>query len=345
MHRSHIQTVFFFSLLIGVLLLAFFIFLPYLTTLSVAATFAVATFPLHRWLIRRLRGKETVAALLTIVITVLLVLTPLTLIGTQVAVESQNLYQRITENQTNIMEVVTNAVEGYLDRFAPQLSIDLDKAAEQGIGWLAAKIGPIFSETAQSFLHLFLGLIAFYYFLKDGRKFLSALIDLSPLADGDDVKILHRLSIAINSIIRGTLTIALLQGVLTGIGLTIFGVPSPTLWGSLAAMGALVPGIGTGMVILPAVLYLFLIGKTGGAVGMLIWGIVAVGLIDNFLGPILVGRGVRIHPLFILFSVIGGIGFFGPLGFLLGPLVLSLLFALLDIYRLLMADKKSPVTH
>ena len=77
-------------------------------------------------------------------------------------------------------------------------------------------------------------------------------------------------------------------------------------------------------------------GKTLAAIGLLIWAVIAVGLIDNFLGPILVGRGVKIHPLFILFAVIGGLGFFGPLGFLLGPLVLSLLYALVDIYRVLL---------
>ena len=146
---------------------------------------------------------------------------------------------------------------------------------------------------------------------------------------------------AINSIIRGTLIIAVIQGVMTGIGFAIFGVPSPTLWGSIAAIGALVPGVGTAIVFTPAILFLFFAGNTVPAIGLLVWGIVAVGLIDNFLGPVLVGRGIRIHPLFILFAVIGGIGFFGPMGFLLGPLVVSLLYGLFEIYRLFMIEKKS----
>lgn len=340
MHRTHIQTTFFFALLIGVMFLAFVIFLPYLTTLSIAATFAVVMYPLHKRITRAVRGYEGLSAFITIFITVLLILIPLSFIGTQVVIESQHLYQRIIENQVSLTATVTQLLENTVGRYAPQLSIDVSRYAGIGLGWIAGKIGPIFAGTASTLLHLFLGLISFYYFLRDGKKFLAAGVDLSPLSDGEDAKIIGRLEMAINSIIRGTLTIALIQGILTGIGLTIFGVPSPTLWGSMASVGALVPGVGTGIVFLPAVLFLFITGKTAAGIGLMIWGIVAVGLVDNFLGPILVGRGVRIHPLVVLFAVIGGIGFFGPVGFLLGPLALSLLYALLDIYRLLMLEKK-----
>lgn len=341
MHRAHIQTVFFFTLLFSVLALVFLIFLPYLTTLSVAASFAVVTYPLHKRITHLLRKRERIAALCTVLITVLILLIPLSFIGTQVVWEAQHLYQNIVENQESLTQNFMGFFEGTIKRFVPQLSLDLSQYAGQSLSWIAGKIGPLFAGTAQTFLHLFLGMIAYYYFLKDGRKFLTTLVAISPLRDGDDGKILSRLEMAINSIIRGTLTIALTQGVLTGVGLTIFGVPSPTLWGSMAAVGALVPGVGTAIVLGPAILFLFVTGKTFAALGLLIWAVIAVGLVDNFLGPILVGRGVKIHPLFILFAVIGGLGFFGPLGFLLGPLVLSLLYALVDIYRVLLERRSA----
>ena len=100
-------------------------------------------------------------------------------------------------------------------------------------------------------------------------------------------------------------------------------------WGVVAALAALIPGIGTALVLLPAIGYLFFTGSTGMAIGLLVWGFVAVGLIDNFLGPILVNRGVKIHPFLILLSIFGGPSFFGPIGFVLGPLIVALLFALL----------------
>jgi predicted PurR-regulated permease PerM len=138
---------------------------------------------------------------------------------------------------------------------------------------------------------------------------------------------------AVYSIFAGSIIVALVQGILTGIGFTIFGVPNPALWGSIASVAALIPGVGTALVVVPGILYLFFTGSTGYAIGLLVWGILAVSLIDNFLGPILVNRGVKIHPFLILLSVLGGLIFFGPVGFLLGPIILAFLFALLDIYR------------
>lgn len=336
MHRTHIQTVFFFGLLLAVLSVAFFIFLPYLTTLAVAATLAVLIYPLHCKVIRLMKGREGLAALMSLLCVALLLLVPLSFVGTQIYVEAQNLYLHVMENRDAFTEGIMEFLDGYVGQFAPHLSIDLRSYAGQGLNFIMSRLGPLFAGTAQTVLHFFLGAIAFYYFLKDGPKFLGSIVALSPLPDTEDEDVLRRLGTAINSIIRGTLIIAIIQGIMTGIGLAIFGVPSPTLWGSMAAIGAVVPGVGTTIVIAPAILFLFLAGKTGAAIGLLIWGIVAVGLIDNFLGPILVGRGIKIHPLFILLSVIGGLGFFGPVGFLLGPLVLSLLYALLDIYRVLL---------
>lgn len=336
MYRTHIQTVFFFALLLGVLSVAFFMFLPYFTTLAVAATLAVVIYPLHHRIIRLVRGKEVIAAFLSLLCVGLLLLAPLFFVGTQIYLEAQSLYLRIAENRDTLTESVMVFVDGYIRQFAPHVSIDLQSYVGQGLGFLVGRLGPLFAGTAQTVLHFFLGAIALYYFLKDGPKFLRSLVALSPLPDTEDEDVLRRLVTAVNSIIRGSLIIAIIQGVMTGIGLTIFGVPSPTLWGSMAAIGALIPGVGTAIVLAPAILFLFLAGKTAAAIGLFIWGIVAVGLIDNFLGPVLVGRGIKIHPLFILFAVIGGLGFFGPVGFLLGPLVLSLLYALLDIYRLLL---------
>ena len=174
--------------------------------------------------------------------------------------------------------------------------------------------------------------MSLYYLLKDGQKLKRAAIEYSPLANIDDEMILKKLELAIGSVIKGNFTIAFIQGILAFIGFTIFGVPNAILWGAAAAVAALIPSVGTALVLLPAVALLFLSGQLFPAVGLLLWGMLAVGLIDNFLGPKLIGRGMKLHPLLVLFSVLGGLVFFGPVGFLLGPIILSLLFALLHIY-------------
>ncbi|MEK7557155.1 MAG: AI-2E family transporter, partial [Patescibacteria group bacterium] len=182
---------------------------------------------------------------------------------------------------------------------------------------------------------------ALFYFFRDGEFIVTKLKVVSPLQDRYDASVITRLHDAINSVIRGALLIAVIQGILTGVGLTVFGVPNAVLWGSIAIIAALIPYVGTAAVLAPAIIYLFLIDRVGASVGLLAWGIVAVGLIDNFLGPRLVNRGIKLHPVVILLAVLGGLVFFGPLGYILGPLVISLLFALLDIYPLLLRSRSS----
>ena len=137
---------------------------------------------------------------------------------------------------------------------------------------------------------------------------------------------------AIGSVVKGNFTIAFIQGFLTTIGFTIFAVPNAILWGTAAAIASLIPSVGTSLVFAPAVILLFINGEVFSSVGLLLWGALAVGLIDNFLGPKFIGRGMKLHPLLILFSVFGGLALFGLIGFILGPIILSLLFALLHIY-------------
>lgn len=179
---------------------------------------------------------------------------------------------------------------------------------------------------------IFIFLISLYFLFKDGHKLKKAVIALSPLQDIHDEAIFNKISLAINSVIKGNLAVALIQGTLTAIGFAIFGIPNATLWGSVATITALIPGIGTTLVLFPAILYLLLTEKMLFAIGLLLWGVLVVGLADNVLRPKLVEQGIRLHPFLILLSIFGGLSFFGPLGFLLGPLVLSLLFALLEIY-------------
>jgi predicted PurR-regulated permease PerM len=189
------------------------------------------------------------------------------------------------------------------------------------------------TNTAGLILKFFVALIALYYFIKDGRQFLDELIKLSPLEDSEDVAIVHRLDKVTHSLIRGTLVIAALQGLFVGLGFTLFGVPNPVLWGAIAAIGALIPMVGTGMVTAPAIIYLFLTGNVAAGIGLLAWSMLLVGLVDNIIGPKLIGNGARIHPLLVLLAVLGGIALFGISGFLLGPLLLGFLMALSEIYK------------
>jgi predicted PurR-regulated permease PerM len=189
-------------------------------------------------------------------------------------------------------------------------------------------------------MSLFIFLATLYYLLKDGEKIKKFIIELSPLRDRNDEAILKKLEGAANSIVKGNLLIALTQGVLTAAGLWVFGVPNAALWGSVTVITAIIPGVGTALVLAPAIAFLFFSGATASGFGLLAWGVGAVGLVDNFLGPRLVGRGMQLHPLIILLSVLGGIAFFGPVGLIMGPLTVSFLFALFEVYFSLAKERR-----
>lgn len=321
--------------LVGTLILAFFIFRPFIYVLFLAIVFSVVFHPIHKRLIRYTHGNHGLAAALTLLIIIIFIFAPLTFLGIQIFQEARTLYVYLSEVGQN---GVLNSFNGKLDDFKTvfpalgEVSSDLDQYLKQGLDWLLQHLGSIVSNIAKLVFSFFLFLFTLYYLLKDGQKLRQKMISLSPLADKDDERIYAQLGRAINVVMKGNILIALIQGALTAIGFAIFGIPNPVLWGSVAAIAALIPTVGTALVLAPSILYLFFASDLLHAFGLLIWGVIAVGLIDNFLGPKFVGNGMRIHPLVILLSVLGGVAFFGPIGFLMGPLTISLLVAILDVY-------------
>ncbi|MHB1163018.1 MAG: AI-2E family transporter [Minisyncoccota bacterium] len=341
MKPKALQFYFLTSLFIATLIVSFFIFRPFLVTLALATVCAVVLHPFYQSVLRRMSGSPGLAAFLTMLLSIVCILIPLTFITAQIAESAQHLSTSLSGGGGEIY--LTTALEhanGVATEYAPNLamsSTDLasltDQYVQNGLHWLIQNMGRAFGGVAHALFSFFIFLFALYYLLRDGTKLKQLLVKASPLADDDDELVLSRLALAVNSVIHGSLMIALIQGVLTGIGFAFFGVPNSVLWGVAAAFSALIPGIGTSLVLIPGVVYLFLTGATTSATGLLIWSMLAVGLIDNLLGPRLMGRGMQLHPLVVLLSVFGGIAFFGPAGVFLGPLSISLLLALLSIYQ------------
>lgn len=340
MPSERLRPYFLLLLLVGAAALTLIIFAPFLKPLALAAVFAVVLQGLYGRLLRLFGSRPGIAAFATVVVSVVLILLPLSLVGVLVGREARDLYVSldagsaqgaITEVVLRVDEALGGLVPG-LDEFVRTFSTDIDQYAQQALDWIVQHAGAIFGSISSFLLSFFIFFIALYYLLRDGPRVRRALIELSPLSDHEDEAVFARLGSAVNSVIKGNLTIALIQGALTMLGFTLFGVPHAILWGTLAAVAALIPGIGTALVFLPTIVFLFFTGSGVAALGLLLWGLLAVGLVDNLLGPKLIGRGMQLHSLLVLLAVLGGIIYFGPAGIFLGPLTLSLLFALLSIY-------------
>lgn len=335
MEAYKLQRNFFAALLVIVTVIAYFIFRPYLGAVVLGATFTVIFYPIYRRILASVGGRQGIAAALTTIIVLMVVFIPLTFFGFQIFREAQSVYVYAINPERNISSELSSLVQERGQFFLAQFSFDINSYTQQISQWLLQHVGQLFSSLARVMLNLFLSLLTLYYLFRDGHKLLEWLISVSPLKDVHDKRIVDRLKHAVNSVIRGSLVIALMQGILTGLGFWLFGVPNAALWGSVTVLAALVPTLGTSLVLAPGILYLFLIDHIAAGFGLFIWGAIAVGLLDNLLGPKLISRTIRLHPLIILLSVIGGLNFFGPIGYIVGPLVTSLLFTLLDIYPLL----------
>jgi predicted PurR-regulated permease PerM len=340
MDTKKLQMSFFIGLLLAILVLAGAIFLPFLAPIALAIMAAVVVRPLHLKIVHVLGGRNTLASIAMVLLFLVIVLAPASFLVQRLTAESYDLYSQVSEGGVGRFDDAIRAALAPVQSVFPSFNPDIAGAVEYVSSAFVKNLGAIFSGTASIILGIFLFIVSFFYVLRDGHKFKRALVELSPLADAYDAQIIERLVRAVNSVIRGSFIISLVQGLLVGLGFLIFGIPNFVLWGTIAAVGSLLPTLGTGIVMVPAVLYLFFTGSVGAAVGLAIWGFVIVGFVDNMLLPVLVGKGFTVHPVFILFSIIGGVIFFGPVGLFLGPLIIALLFALLEIYKLIILEDK-----
>ncbi len=336
MTSTFIQRYFFAALLFLAFAIGFIIFWPFLITIILAIVFSSLLHPLYKWFIRFVRYPNF-ASVLTILSFIVILCTPLFLIGIVVIKQSQTMLAWLSAHGS--INVAVNNVTVWLHNFFPGVTFDLQAKVNTFIAGLVSKGATVFTTTISTLISFLLLLLTMFYFIKDGKTWTETLISLSPLSEESNTKIITILHKAINGIVKGYFVIGLAQGIVTGIGLFIFHVPHAALWGLLAAVASLVPNIGTGLISIPVVIFLFLSNRIAPAIGYALWAIFISGTIDNVLNPFVVGKQIAIHPLLVLFSVLGGISLLGPVGLIIGPLVVSLIYALTSVYKHEMATE------
>lgn len=330
--RKLVEHIFFFAILTVSAYLVWLLFAPFVGALLLAAIVVTVCYPIHERILARVTYRS-ISALLSLLFVVLAVVVPFSLLASLILKEALSIYTLVNNDASfSLIESVAQ-LERFVQHIVPTFTIDVPGMIAQTASFVVTHFVGVFTATASTIFLFFIALIAAFYFFRDGRYFTEYLVRLSPLRDSYDERIIGRLAVAVRSVAVGTVFVALVQGVLTAIGLGIFGFDRAILWGCIAAVGALVPGLGTSLVFVPAVLYLVFTGAHLTAVFVAIWGMLAVGLIDNLLGPYVMSRGNKVHPFLILLSVLGGMALFGPIGFVLGPVTLSLFLVLIEIYH------------
>lgn len=328
-----IQTISFLVVLLVVFVLVLLIFRPFVNILALALILAILFRPLYRRLLREVK-YPSVASGLTVVIILLIVLVPIWFFGQVIFNEIISLYDRYRSggfvlDRGQIISGLPDQLQTVVQNISSDVNSFIGRISSQAF----ASFSSIISNVASFIISFFMLFFVVYYLLKDGDKIKVALMDISPMSSHHEDKLFNKVVTAVNGVVKGSFMVALTQGAVATIGFFIFGVPEPFLWGVFTVLAALVPTVGTSLSIIPAVIYLAVTGQTPQAIGMIIWGAAAVGLIDNFIGPKLVGGATRLHPVLVLLAVLGGLQFFGILGFLIGPILMAIFVALIDMYR------------
>ncbi|MBU4452804.1 MAG: AI-2E family transporter [Patescibacteria group bacterium] len=327
---------FFLFVSIIVLYIYWQIIAPFALVLITAGVTAIIIAPVDRRLTGLVKSRRLSAVIILLGVLLLIIgpLFGLAVLMVQQATEVVNM----SLAQDGWLMSMNAMFEHYL-AYAPVMiqedirSIDLVAIGTGIAGWVAEHIGAILSGTANLVFQTVIFFMALYYFMIDREQIYQFALDVSPFKDTLDKKIIERISKTVRGVVFGKIVVALIQAVVAVIGMTIFGVPGALLWGALIVLAAQVPMLGTGLVMVPAVAFLFFTGNVWAALGLLIWAVVAVSTIDNIVSPFIVGAKIHMNQLLILISILGGLQLFGPIGFIIGPTVLAAVMVIVELYK------------
>jgi predicted PurR-regulated permease PerM len=318
------------------------IFSPFLSAITWAAFLALLLYPANAWLRPRIIGKRAGAAALVTVLTPIVILGPVTLLAVTFVIQARALIELLHDAATRYQISSLDDLRQFpvAAHFFEWLQTNFGVSVSEIQGWmvehaqellqrLAGLGGQVFLGALGTFVGFLLMLFVLFFFLRDGDRIVARIRGLVPFpAERKDQLIEHLVAVT-RAVVFGIGVTALIQGIMVGIGFWVTGLPSPVVFGALAALFAMLPVGGTVIIWLPGVLWLGLADhRWGWAVALLGWGLI-LSTLDNVLRPLLISGRAEVSTLAVFLGVVGGLSAFGPIGLILGPVLLSLVIALL----------------
>ena len=352
---TNLRTAFVLLLVVAVTALFLAVTWPFFKPLLLGALLAGLFHPLYRWITRLLGGRRSLGAAVTLLVLLVLGLGPisaflgivlqqaLTMSDQAIPWLSQHLGVASTFNVHDWLVQRFPALAKYVPS-QEQLLQQVGTAAKTAGAFLVTFASRMTATTAAFLLNLFVMLYAMFFFFKDGHKILERIFYYTPLSDEDEARMLARLTSITRATVKGTLVIGVIQGALAGFAFWVAGIDGAALWGTIMTILSIIPGIGAALVWVPAVIILFVTGQYLTATLLAAWCAAVVGTVDNFLRPVLVGRDAKMPDLLILIGTLGGLFLFGPIGFIVGPIVCGLFLTVWDIYGATFREVLPPVT-
>jgi predicted PurR-regulated permease PerM len=334
MYQPKTQAVGFYILLGLSGLIVAALYWPFWELLAFALILSILFNPLYRHLEKSTKSPNFSAGVVVLLMAVIIA-GPILFLGQQVFFELVNFYNglhlsAISGSSTSAMDWVPHSVQ----LTAAYFNVDLQGWFTQAAGQAAASLSGLLSSLGWLFGSLVVLVFSVFFLLRDGTKIKKFLMEVLPLSTVNENILFEKLSLAINGVVKGQFLVVLTVSTASFFGFYFFGLPNALLWACVMFVAAFVPIFGTSLVWIPSVLYLYFTGHVGAAVGLTIWACACVVLIDNVMSAKVVAARVRLHPVLTIFAILGGIRIFGVLGVLLGPVLVAIFAAFLDIYRL-----------
>lgn len=339
-------------LLLTVSLALGWILQPFFGTILWGAIIALLFTPLYRWLLPRLGGRRSAAAILTVLAVLVIVILPLAGVAASLAREAAAFYERLQSGEVNpgvyfhgLFDALPTWITGLLDRFGMIDFETLQKrfvtALAEGSQFIATQAVSIGQNMFEFLANLCITLYLAFFLIRDGDDVARIVRRAIPLAPAHKKELIARFATVIRATVKGNLLVAAIQGALGGVAFWFLGVTGAMLWGVLMAFLSLLPAIGAALVWVPVAIYFFISGNTWQGIALVAWGVLVIGLIDNLLRPILVGKDTQMPDYVVMITTLGGMAVFGINGFIIGPAIAAMFIAVWHIY----AVSSATTTH
>lgn len=333
-----------FLLLLLLVTLAFFwVLWPFYGAVFWGAIFALMFSPLFFRLLRKMPQKRTLAAMLTVSFILVLVILPVGFISAMLAQEAASVYQRVQSGELSVSRYFQQVFDalpawttGLLERSGLNnlglIQARISESLTKGSQFIATQALGIGQNAFDFFVSFFIMLYLLFFFLRDGSALSRRIREAIPLEADIKRNLFSKFTTVIRATVKGNIAVAMLQGALGGLIFWILGIHAPVLWGTLMAFLSLLPAVGAALVWIPVAIYFLATGAVWQGVVLIAFGVLVIGLVDNILRPVLVGKDTKMPDYVVLVSTIGGMSLFGLNGFVIGPVIAAMFMAAWDIF-------------
>ncbi|MEJ5989951.1 AI-2E family transporter [Ramlibacter sp. PS3R-8] len=320
--------------LVATLLFALILW-PFFGAVCWAVFIAIVFWPLHNRFLRGARGRRNTAALASLTVILLVVILPMALLIASITDEASMLVAKLRSGEIQLTALFQKLIEalpdwarGILQRFGMSDLGLLQKKILDALGnssqVVTSRVLGIGQVTLDFIVAFFVMLYVVFFLFRDGERLTRGIARSIPLQPRHTQRLMTQFALVVRATVKGNIVVALVQGALGGLAFFVLGVPGAVLWGAVMAMLSLLPAVGAVLVWAPVAAYFFFTGDLVRAIGLTLWGAVVIGLVDNVLRPILVGKDTRMPDYLVLVATLGGIVVFGLNGFVIGPVIAAI---------------------